>query len=315
MKLRSFRLRIALLSATLAGGALVGFGGVSWWWIYQANVNRLDAKLEAWLSRPPVKDRLQSDETALHTELGIDAETPIALLVLNSDGKTVYRSKHWPADLNLQGLWPPPPPPPSPSPGPPPDERRHPPSSRTEPLFPEEPPFPPESPPDVRPRPPKPKLVTQHTAAGTWHVGMVVFPDVKVAIAISLQAIDRQMAVISDVFLISIPILLLLVAGGAWGLSGSALHPIRQLSVAIQQVTVTGLERRVPIGATDVEFLELIQVFNQMLERLERSFKQASRFSGDAAHELKTPLAILQGDLDRTLQQAQPGSELHQSLR
>ena len=51
-----------------------------------------------------------------------------------------------------------------------------------------------------------------------------------------------------------------------------------------------------------------------MLERLERSFKQASRFSGDAAHELKTPLTILQGELERTLQQAELGSEVQQRL-
>ncbi len=51
-----------------------------------------------------------------------------------------------------------------------------------------------------------------------------------------------------------------------------------------------------------------------MLESLERSFKQASRFSGDAAHELKTPLAILQGELERNLQQAEPESQMQQSL-
>ena len=58
----------------------------------------------------------------------------------------------------------------------------------------------------------------------------------------------------------------------------------------------------------------MIRVFNQMLERLERSFHQASRFSGDAAHELKTPLTILQGELERTLQQVPPGSEVQQRL-
>lgn len=63
-----------------------------------------------------------------------------------------------------------------------------------------------------------------------------------------------------------------------------------------------------------MEFVELIEVFNQMLTRLERSFRQSSRFSGDAAHELKTPLAILRGELELVMQKAEPGSELQQSL-
>jgi signal transduction histidine kinase len=45
----------------------------------------------------------------------------------------------------------------------------------------------------------------------------------------------------------------------------------------------------------DLEFVELIEVFNQMLSRLEQSFKQASRFSADAAHELKTRLSNFKG--------------------
>jgi two-component system, OmpR family, heavy metal sensor histidine kinase CusS len=55
-------------------------------------------------------------------------------------------------------------------------------------------------------------------------------------------------------------------------------------------------------------------VFNQTMARLERSFTQTARFSADAAHELKTPLSILQGELERTLQAAAPGSELQQRL-
>jgi heavy metal sensor kinase len=139
-------------------------------------------------------------------------------------------------------------------------------------------------------------------------------PNVRVAIAVSLEAVDREMAAIRNIFLISIPGALLLVAGGAWLISGGALRPVRQLTDVIQKVTVKGLDRRIPIGTTDLEFVELIEVFNQMLERLERSFSQASRFSADAAHELKTPLTILQGELERTLQQVEPGSEVQERL-
>jgi two-component system, OmpR family, heavy metal sensor histidine kinase CusS len=46
-----------------------------------------------------------------------------------------------------------------------------------------------------------------------------------------------------------------------------------------------------------------------MLERLEKSFGQAVRFSADAAHELQTPLTILQGELDEAVQHAPVGSE------
>lgn len=140
------------------------------------------------------------------------------------------------------------------------------------------------------------------------------FPNGQVGIAVNLQAVDQEMATIRNIFLVSIPGSLLLVAVGAWLVSGGALRPIRQLTGIIQQVTVKGLDQRIPVGTTDVEFVELIQVFNLMLERLERSFTQASRFSGDAAHELKTPLTILQGELERTLQQVEPGSEVQQRL-
>jgi signal transduction histidine kinase len=51
-----------------------------------------------------------------------------------------------------------------------------------------------------------------------------------------------------------------------------------------------------------------MNVGNDMLERLEQSFAQAARFSADAAHELQTPLTILQGELDQAVQNAPPSS-------
>lgn len=292
----SFRLRIALLSAGLAGSTLIGFSVVSWKLIYDAKVSRLDASLENQLrrvARPRDDDRWQSYESFLPRELGVHVNTPIALLVLGPEHNLVYQSANWTQALTQKTLFPP-----RPSgasfPRLPPDEK-----PRDRP--PEHPPF------DLAP-------LTRYTTIDSWRIGAVSFPHIQVAIAVQLTSIDQEMAVIRNIFLFCIPIVLLLIAGGAWSLSGSALQPIRQLTNTIQTVTSQGLNQRVSTSVSDYEFVELIQVFNQMLERLEKSFKQASRFSADAAHELKTPLTILQGEIEQALQQAEIGSEFQQRL-
>lgn len=300
MKLASFRLRVALLSAALAGSALVGFGAVSWFQIYEAKVSRLDAELFNHLmraSRPSNRERWQFYRESLSYAFGANIKIPIALLVLDANGDAVYQSEEVVSNFEVNRLL---------------FERLK--------LVPQ-PPLPPilskpfarNQPPPFTP-PPSPQFVTLTAEKEAWRVGAVKFPNTGVAIAVSLQAVNQEMVTIRNIFLVSIPGALLLVASGAWLVSGRALRPIHQLTGVIKEVTVKGLDRRISVGSTDVEFVELIQVFNQMLERLERSFTQASRFSGDAAHELKTPLTILQGELERMLQQVDSGSELQQCL-
>jgi signal transduction histidine kinase len=74
------------------------------------------------------------------------------------------------------------------------------------------------------------------------------------------------------------------------------------------------LGQRLAATGEDREFVALIEVFNRMLGRLERSFQQAHRFTADAAHELKTPLAIVQGQLERAIGNSQDGSNMQASL-
>ena len=357
MKLQSFRFRIALSSSVLASIALIGFGVVSWWLIYDAKVKRLDAGIETQLihATRPRSPEWDAYTDSLPSLLGMNGETTVALLVAQRDGNLIYKSSQWQDGLDANSIWRSLPLP-APDPGiidfelePPPRQNplEPPPPDRLN-LFPlpeSRPPF--DRPPHDRPRQdlpphnlppfdrprhdrslferppsdslhppqlPKAKLATQRTSTAIWRVGAINSPYSQAAIAVNLQAIDGEMALIRNIFLISIPVVLLLAASGAWVISRSILYPIGRLTMAIGNVTVQGLDRRVPYGATDIEFIELIFVFNQMLERLERSFKQASRFSGDAAHELKTPLAILQGQLERALHQVESGSEVQQTL-
>jgi len=109
MRLRSFRLRIALLSAVLAGTALIGFGAIAWHLIYVAKLNRLDARLENQMvraARPRSLAGWQEFAVTLPRALGMDSDTPAALLVLGADGDQL-QAGDWPANFNIKPLFPP----------------------------------------------------------------------------------------------------------------------------------------------------------------------------------------------------------------
>ncbi len=327
------------MAALLAGIALMGFGGASWLLIYKAKLTRLDSDLKNQLRREAVPPRTregqlrqgnywQSSEALIGAVFG--SREDVALLVIDPQEQMVHRSPNW--QLVQTNLFPPQSRPPRQNPPRQNPPRQNPPHRRDgngiDRLLGMPPPRQPDNAEnqdsdqypanrDAENREEQEKNIKVETRYGgqnAWRVGSISYPSGKVAIAVNLQVLDREMETISRVFLFSIPLTLILVAIGAWILSERALKPLYRVTATLRNVTATDLSQRVAGGAVEGEFGELLQVFNQMMERLERSFKQASRFSADAAHELKTPLAILQGELERTLHRAKPGSELQQNL-
>ena len=93
----------------------------------------------------------------------------------------------------------------------------------------------------------------------------------------------------------------MLTALGAWLMSTLAMRPVARLRSTMEAVNQQSLEHRLPAGREDREFKELIDAYNRMLDRLEASFHQATRFSADAAHELRMPLTILQGQIEQAM--------------
>lgn len=158
-----------------------------------------------------------------------------------------------------------------------------------------------------------PSFSTFESQEGPWRIGVMGNPYVTVVFGVSLSPFHEEMARARNAFVVSTIVALLLILAGGWLLANRALHPVQTLAGAVEQVNARGLDRRVPEVAQDAEFGRLTHQFNAMMDRLEKSFGQATRFSADAAHELKTPLTILQGQLEEALRTAESGSAHQES--
>jgi signal transduction histidine kinase len=145
-------------------------------------------------------------------------------------------------------------------------------------------------------------------------MGLATGSHSRVAVAVDAASVSAELTGVRNAFLLAVPPVLLLIGWGSWILSSRALRPLRKLTAATVRISAERLDERMSVLGGDREFVELIEVFNGMLERLKQSFGQARRFSSDAAHELQTPLAILQGQLERAIPAAEEGSPLQGEL-
>lgn len=83
----------------------------------------------------------------------------------------------------------------------------------------------------------------------------------------------------------------------AWRLSDRILDPVEKVTQAARGISESDLRRRIEVSGTD-EIARLAQTFNEMLDRLEEAFTTQRRFIDDASHELRTPITVIQGQLE-----------------
>jgi signal transduction histidine kinase len=81
-----------------------------------------------------------------------------------------------------------------------------------------------------------------------------------------------------------------------------------------RQITAADLARRLPEAGTGDELQDLGRAFNDLLGRLQESFERQRRFTGDASHQLRTPLTALLGQLDVALRRERGPEEYRRVL-
>ncbi|MFD7582494.1 sensor histidine kinase [Kitasatospora sp. NPDC059817] len=79
---------------------------------------------------------------------------------------------------------------------------------------------------------------------------------------------------------------------GGWFIAGRVLRPLQDITSAAHRAASGALEHRIALAGPRDEFTDLSDAFDEMLERLQRSFDAQQRFAANASHELRTPLAI-----------------------
>jgi signal transduction histidine kinase len=119
-------------------------------------------------------------------------------------------------------------------------------------------------------------------------------------VATSLASADTTQRDLLSAMLGSALVAVLLAAILSWVILSRALLPIEDITAAVDQINrADDLSRRIPYRPqSDDEISEMVESFNQTLERLETLFTSQQRFLADVSHELRTPLTVIKGNVD-----------------
>jgi heavy metal sensor kinase len=140
------------------------------------------------------------------------------------------------------------------------------------------------------------------------------YPSVLLLAGVSLEPMRETLRGLAATLMgLSVGLWLLAALGGRW-LGRRALRPVRSMAEAARGIHADDLARRLPLPRTGDELDDLGRAFNDLLARLQDSFERQRRFTGDASHQLRTPLAALLGQIEVTLRRERPPEEYRRVL-
>jgi len=117
-------------------------------------------------------------------------------------------------------------------------------------------------------------------------------------VASSRDEVDGFLRTLGSGLLLVVPLIVFAAAGGGYLLVGRALRPVARITKLAANMDGHDLSTRLALALPDDELGHLAMTFDAMLDRIESAAAQQKRFTADVAHELRTPLAILQGQID-----------------
>jgi heavy metal sensor kinase len=133
-----------------------------------------------------------------------------------------------------------------------------------------------------------------------------------------LSSMESTLKELRLILFLILPLAIILSGLSAWFLAGITLRPVKNMINTARLIGAENLQMRLTLPETHDEIRLLAETFNEMLDRLDRTFTSQRQFIEDFSHEIKTPLAIIKGELEVTLKKIRSVKEyentLHSSL-
>ena len=135
-----------------------------------------------------------------------------------------------------------------------------------------------------------------------------------VQLGYSTRRVDNALDLLLQTLLVIATLAILVAAFIGYVLAGRALQPVADITRLASQVDGDDLDARLHLDLPNDELGRLASTFDSMLERIELAFRRQRQFTGDAAHELRTPLSLMRSQIDLALTQAETPVEYQEAL-
>jgi heavy metal sensor kinase len=137
----------------------------------------------------------------------------------------------------------------------------------------------------------------------------------KILVGYPFEEISDILNELFSVLILIIPISFVISIVTGWFLARKSLQPVDQITRTAREISSLNLSKRIPPNEIDDEIGRLITTFNEMIDRLQKSFEQTKQFSVSASHELRTPLTILRGEIEVALKSNKTPEEYVSTLK
>jgi signal transduction histidine kinase len=137
---------------------------------------------------------------------------------------------------------------------------------------------------------------------------------VVVAVGQSLGDRDEALSGVIASFAVGGAVAILLASGIGYVLASAGLAPVEAMRRRAREVSLSRADERLPLPEARDEVRRLGETLNEMLDRLRQSFERERRFTSDASHELRTPIAVVKTELEGALLTGDYGPTVREAL-